>query len=89
MLKKRNASAEGTQRFVSRMRQEFSTYNQTSYRYLNGTDLMVSKVGYGSYRVDQQVDEHIESLEYTIRSGCCLLYTTPSPRDVEESRFPS
>ena len=54
MLKKRNASAEGTQRFVSRMRQEFSTYNQTSYRYLNGTDLMVSKVGYGSYRVDQQ-----------------------------------
>ena len=56
MLKKRNASAEGTQRFVSRMRQEFSTYNQTSYRYLNGTDLMVSKVGYGSYRVDQQVD---------------------------------
>ena len=22
-------------------------------------------------------------------SGCCLLYTSPSPRDVEESRMPS
>ena len=59
MLKKRNASAEGTQRFVSRMRQEFSTYNQTSYRYLNGTDLMVSKVGYGSYRVDPVSYTHL------------------------------
>ena len=76
MLKKGNASAEGTQRFVSRMRQEFSTYNQTSYRYLNGTDLMVSKVGYGSYRVDQQVDEHIKSLEDSIRSGCNIIDTS-------------
>ena len=76
MLKKGNASAEGTQRFVSRMRQEFSTYNQTSYRYLNGTDLMVSKVGYGSYRVDQQVDEHIESLEDSMRSGCNIIDTS-------------
>ena len=75
-VEKRNASAEGTQRFVSRMRQEFSTYNQTSYRYLNGTDLMVSKVGYGSYRVDQQVDEHIESLEDSIRSGCNIIDTS-------------
>ena len=45
MLKKGNASAEGTQRFVNRMMQEFSTYNQTSYRCLGGTNLMVSKVG--------------------------------------------
>ena len=75
-VEKRNASAEGTQRFVSRMRQEFSTYNQTSYRYLNGTDLMVSKVGYGSYRVDQQVDEHIESLEDSISSGCNIIDTS-------------
>ena len=69
MSQKGNASAEGTQRFANRMKQEFSTYSQTSYRYLNGTDLTVSKVGYGSYRVDQQVEEHIDSLEDSIRSG--------------------
>ena len=76
MLKKGNASAEGTQRFVNRMMQEFSTYNQTSYRCLGGTNLMVSKVGYGSYRVDQQVDEHIESLEDSMRSGCNIIDTS-------------
>ena len=26
---------------------------------------------------------------HTIRNECCLLYTSPSPRDVEESRMPS
>ena len=76
MLNKGNASAEGTQRFVNRMTQEFSTYNQTAYRYLNGTNLMVSKVGYGSYRVDQQVDEHIESLEDSMHSGCNIIDTS-------------
>ena len=29
-----------------------------------------------------------EALELTLSSGC-LLYTSPSPRDVEESRMPS
>ena len=28
-------------------------------------------------------------LTWTARSSCCLLYTSPSPRDVEESRMPS
>ena len=26
---------------------------------------------------------------FTLKSGFCLLYTSPSPRDVEESRMPS
>ena len=25
----------------------------------------------------------------TMRTGCCLLYTSPSPRDAHESRVPS
>ena len=76
MSQKGNASAEGTLRFANRMKQEFSTYHQTSYRHLNGTDLTVSKVGYGSYRVDQQVEEHIDSLEDSIRSGCNVIDTS-------------
>ena len=31
-------------------------------------------------------DFHIEQV---CQAGCCLLYTSPSPRDVEESRMPS
>ena len=27
--------------------------------------------------------------EYSTHRNCCLLYTSPSPRDVEESRMPS
>ena len=26
---------------------------------------------------------------HSMQWGCCLLYTSPSPRDVEESRMPS
>ena len=26
---------------------------------------------------------------FMAQGGCCLLYTSPSPRDVEESRMPS
>ena len=29
------------------------------------------------------------NLELSYQSECCLLYTSPSPRDVEESRMPS
>ena len=34
--------------------------------------------------------EHLDSDSiYVTRYGACLLYTSPSPRDVEESRMPS
>ena len=34
---------------------------------------------------------HIINLEHTVKAmnEACLLYTSPSPRDVEESRMPS
>ena len=35
--------------------------------------------------VDMQEDGHFE----TVYCMVCLLYTSPSPRDVEESRMPS
>ena len=36
-------------------------------------------------------DSVIKSISdyYSMYPGCCLLYTSPSPRDVEESRMPS
>ena len=38
------------------------------------------------------VTKHASSVQLTVdaaRSTACLLYTSPSPRDVEESRMPS
>ena len=50
------------------------------------------------YRFDKKLRillfNEIEKIEVAIRSilaniGCCLLYTSPSPRDAHESRMPS
>ena len=49
------------------------------------------------YKKDPAFDETIRSrFEDTVTAAlsarldsCCLLYTSPSPRDVEESRMPS
>ena len=37
--------------------------------------------------VDRRLEEMVESVG--MKLGFCLLYTSPSPRDVEESRMPS
>ena len=38
---------------------------------------------------DEQYDEVIKYIEFLKENPSCLLYTSPSPRDVEESRMPS
>ena len=35
------------------------------------------------------VHNHYKRLNHEVKSNNCLLYTSPSPRDVEESRMPS
>ena len=39
-------------------------------------------------RIKNDVDDSL-ALRRSCREGACLLYTSPSPRDVEESRMPS
>ena len=42
------------------------------------------------YDADQLVEEVLSAWdELSTKNGDCLLYTSPSPRDVEESRMPS
>ena len=38
---------------------------------------------------DLTVESVLQSLSLTSVKSVCLLYTSPSPRDVEESRMPS
>ena len=40
---------------------------------------------------DKEWKERLSPLAYNVTrlGGTCLLYTSPSPRDVEESRMPS
>ena len=56
------------------------------------------KIG-SDYRVDLEVkadlsisaktDRLKDTVDYVLLNRICLLYTSPSPRDVEESRMPS
>ena len=37
----------------------------------------------------KEMKERIKRIEYMIVGGICLLYTSPSPRDLSTSRMPS
>ena len=46
----------------------------------------------GHWRISSSVSRTIDEMTVLVRaflSNNCLLYTSPSPRDVEESRMPS
>ena len=49
-------------------------------------ELEVSKTALPAYAV---TDEELHALHLRAKAYTCLLYTSPSPRDVEESRMPS
>ena len=51
----------------------------TYYQYRTESDQ------YNSYRQDRKENQLKRQINYIV----CLLYTSPSPRDVEESRMPS
>ena len=44
-----------------------------------------SGIGYGSSDILNYDNQPL----FDVKAGTCLLYTSPSPRDVEESRMPS
>ena len=50
--------------------------------------LNVAETGIGTYGVNAGAERYFGH-DATVLTGTCLLYTSPSPRDVEESRMPS
>ena len=75
------ADASRSLAFADRMREQNPSFEPDAYRRLTGTDLITSKIGYGSYRVDHRFDEHTASLRRAIQAGCNLIDTSSNYTD--------
>ncbi len=76
-----HATSQATQAFADRMNAHHSSFEANAYRRLIGTDLITSKIGYGTYRVHDQNEEHAETLETAIEAGCNLIDTSSNYTD--------
>lgn len=75
------ADALNTRAFGDRIRECNPSFESAAFRQLTGTDLITSKIGYGSYRVDYRIDEHTASLRKAIQAGCNLIDTSSNYTD--------
>ena len=75
------ATSQATQAFADRMNAHNPSFDAKAYRRLTGTDLITSKIGYGTYRVHDQNEEQVETLESAIDAGCNLIDTSSNYTD--------
>ena len=61
-------------------------YSKAAYRVLGRTELRVSAVGFGAYRVDTGTPEHRLALEKALQEGCNLIDTSTNYTDGESER---
>ncbi len=76
-----HATSQATQAFANRMSSHHPSFEANAYRRLTGTDLITSKIGYGTYRVHEQNEAHAETLEKAIQAGCNLIDTSSNYTD--------
>ncbi len=76
-----HATSQATQTFADRMNAHNSSFEANAYRRLTGTDLITSKIGYGTYRVHDQDEAQAETLESAIEAGCNLIDTSSNYTD--------
>ena len=76
-----HATSQATQTFADRLNAHNPSFEENAYRRLIGTDLITSKIGYGTYRVHDQSEEHVETLESAIEAGCNLIDTSSNYTD--------
>ncbi len=76
-----HATSQATQAFADRMNAHNPSFEANAYRRLTGTDLITSKIGYGTYRVHNRDETHIETLESAIEAGCNLIDTSSNYTD--------
>ena len=66
-----------------------ASINEIRTPILEMTDLFIRGFGEGTDVVSKEMYTFIDRGERSCTLRPCLLYTSPSPRDVEESRMPS
>ena len=76
-----HATSQATQAFANRLNAQDPSFEENAYRRLTGTDLITSKIGYGTYRVHDQNETHAETLETAIEAGCNLIDTSSNYTD--------
>ncbi len=76
-----SANSQRTEAFAKRMHNCNPSFEPEAFRRLTGSNLVASKVGYGSYRVDQRSDEHARTLRAAIQAGCNLIDTSSNYTD--------
>lgn len=78
-----HATPEGTSGFADR----HASLGERAFRSLGATGLVVSGVGFGCYRVDDDSPEHAASLEQALRGGCNLIDTSTNYGDGGSERL--
>ena len=76
-----HATSQATQAFTDRMNAQHPAFEAHAYRRLTGTDLITSKIGYGTYRIHDQDETQAETLESAIEAGCNLIDTSSNYTD--------
>ena len=76
-----HATSQATQAFTDRLTAHNPSFEENAYRRLTGTDLIASKIGYGTYRVHDQNETQAETLETAIEAGCNLIDTSSNYTD--------
>ena len=79
-----NATPSATRAYFERMKANGKTVQS---RTLGGTDLQVSRVGFGAYRVHEFEPEHREALKAALLSGCNLIDTSTNYTDGSSERL--
>lgn len=72
-----SATSEGTRRLAGR----HPALPKSAFRDLGRTGLLVSAVGFGCYRVDEEMPEHLSALEAAVVAGCNLVDTSTNYGD--------
>lgn len=68
------ATNDGTRRFSLRMQKK--GLPSTGFRLLGRTGWAVSTLGFGCYRIDDEMGAHISALDHAFRAGCNIIDTS-------------
>lgn len=74
-------SSHATPEATSAFAQQFSDYAADAFRKLGRTNLTISKLGFGTYRCQQENELHFHALQSALRKGCNIIDTSANYGD--------